>query len=311
MPTTRKIVNKPADATYFGMQQLEDLKKQLAEANAKIEALERENKETTSASASGYNNPVATSPHPEVNEELRLNEARPLHEADAELDEEKLDELMPDNIKCPISQQLIKTPVLCSDTFTYELTSLVGYFASLTESQRQELVNPNGRGIKGIPLQNLNLILNRAVLGLIQDWRAANNLPDVAPEPIPEMHTVNAASRPHPPTSPQPENIARLLPTRNSETYVRLRAISKFLVRVLRYQTHSHHFIVHHNNIVSAPVRALYNVLDRHIVNPAIDMSDIYQIAELFTYRSGRKRFGINLIGGTEYIDTDTRVNEY
>jgi len=304
MPTTRKLVNKPADATYFGMRQLEDLKKQLAEANAKIEALERENKETTSASASGYNNPVATSPHPEVNEELRLNEALPLHEADAELDEEKLDELMPDNIKCPISQQLIKTPVLCSDTFTYELTSLVGYFASLTESQRQELVNPNGRGIKGIPLQNLNLTLNRAVLGLIQDWREANNLPDVAPEPIPEMYTARAAPRPHPPTNPQPENIVI-----NSEAYVRLRTISKLLVRVLRY--HNHHFIIRHNNIVSAPARALYNVLDRDIVNPAIDMSDIYQIAELFTYTSGRKRFGINLIAGTEYIDTDTRGNEY
>lgn len=279
MPATRKIFNKAADATYFGMRQLQDLKKQLEEAEAKIEALEKETKdlkETTSASASGYNNPVATLPHPGVNEEL------------------------PDNIKCPISQQLINTPVLCSDTFTYELTSLVGYFASLTESQRQELVNPNGRGIKGIPLQNLNLILNRAVLGLIQDWREANNLPDVAPEPIPEMYTAKAAPRPHTSTGPQPEN---------SETYIRLHAISKSLVRILRYG--DHHFIIHHNNIVSAPLMALYNLLDRNIVNPAIEMTDIYQIAELFTYRSGRKRFGITLIAGTEYIDTDTRVNEY
>jgi hypothetical protein len=289
------------------MKQLQDLKQQLAEANARIEALEKENKglkETTSASASGYNNPVATPLHPEINDDLHGPCARMIRTN--RVHNFFNDDLMPDNIKCPISQQLIKTPVLCSDTFTYELTSLVGYFESLTESRRQALLNPNGRGIQGIPLQHLNLTLNRAVLGLIQDWREASNLPDVAPEPIPMMYTASprpkakAAPRPQPPIGPRPEN---------SETYIRLQTISKSLVRVLRY--HDHEFIVKVNNVVSAPVMALYNVLDRNIVNPAIEISDIHQVVELFQYRSGRKRFGITLINGTEHIDTDECSNEY
>ena len=95
----------------------------------------------------------------------------------------------------------------------------------------------------------------------------------------------------------------------DNATYNRLLKISKSLVRVLRY--HNHRFIVNHNNIISAPVHNLYDIMDKNIVSPPIEITDIYQIAEYFKYRSGRKRFGITLINGIEYIDTDTRNHEY
>lgn len=95
----------------------------------------------------------------------------------------------------------------------------------------------------------------------------------------------------------------------DNDTYNRLLKISKSLVRVLRY--HNHRFIVNHNNIISAPLHNLYDIMDKNIVSPPIEMTDIYQIAEYFKYRSGRKRFGITPINGIEYIDTDTRNHEY
>ena len=96
----------------------------------------------------------------------------------------------------------------------------------------------------------------------------------------------------------------------DNATYNRLLKISKLLVRVLRYH-HNHQFIVNHNNIINAPIHNLYDVIDKNIVSPPIEMTDIYQIVEYFKYRSGRKRFGITLFDTIEYIYTDTKNNEY
>ncbi len=95
----------------------------------------------------------------------------------------------------------------------------------------------------------------------------------------------------------------------NESIYNRLYKISKLLVRTLRYSNYS--FILINNNIISAPIIDLFNVLNKHIVTPPIDLSDIYQIINNFIYKSGRKRFGITTINNIEYIDTDTLNNEF
>lgn len=95
----------------------------------------------------------------------------------------------------------------------------------------------------------------------------------------------------------------------DSETHHRLLKISKLIVRVLRY--YDHQFIVNNNGVISAPIVELFNNLNVNIVTPAIEINDIHLISEYFKYRSGRKRFGINIIHGIEYIDTDARYHEY
>ena len=95
----------------------------------------------------------------------------------------------------------------------------------------------------------------------------------------------------------------------NSPEYNRLYKISKLLVRTLRYSNHT--FIATYNDIISAPMSDVYDNLNKYSVSPAININDIYNVINMFKYRSGRKRFGLSIINEIEYIDTDTRIHEY
>jgi hypothetical protein len=91
----------------------------------------------------------------------------------------------------------------------------------------------------------------------------------------------------------------------NRVIYDRLLKISKELTRQLRYGNYN--FIYMYDNIVCAPINELYDVLNKNIVTPHIQISDIYTVSNYFTYRTGRKRFGINTLNSIDYIDTDRR----
>ena len=90
----------------------------------------------------------------------------------------RIESIMPDRLRCPITKELMRTPVLATDETTYELEALQSWF----ETQQTFPC----RGPLGRTMTSTSLTLNRAVLDEIAEFTMQYNIVTLPPQAVPQ-----------------------------------------------------------------------------------------------------------------------------
>ena len=105
-----------------------------------------------------------------------------------------IDKIMPDRLKCPITKELMRTPVLASDETTYELDALLLWF------DRNSALRFPCRGPMGRPMNSTVMTLNRAVVDEIAEFCFLNKMSAPSPQAVPHrasnVSQANSSSAP-------------------------------------------------------------------------------------------------------------------